>query len=112
MCLTDGVTAAARSDVERALTGVVHHGVRPLSVSEWRALLEAKGFRVTAVETAPMALLEPVRVVRDEGLMRAVRFALNVARDREGRRRVLEMRRVFRQHRGQIAAACLVAERV
>jgi SAM-dependent methyltransferase len=112
MCLRDGVAGAAREDVERALSGVVHHGVRPLTVSEWRGLLGAEGFRVTAVETAPMALLEPARVVSDEGLFRALRFAFNVLRDREARRRVFEMRRVFRRRREQLAAVALCAVRV
>jgi hypothetical protein len=45
-------------------------------------------------ETVPMALLEPARVVRDEGFFRALRFALSVLRDGDARRRVFEMRRV------------------
>ena len=112
MCLQDGVEGDVRSDVERALTGVVHHGVRPLSVSEWRRLLEGEGFEVKATETAPMALLEPARVIRDEGFFRALRFALNVLRDTDARRRVFEMRRVFHRHRGQIAAVAIMAVRV
>ena len=112
MCLVEGVGVGARKDVERALTGVVHHGVRPLAVSEWRALLESEGFRVTRTETAPMALLEPARVVSDEGLFGALRFAFNLLRNGDARRRVFEMRRTFRLHRDEIAAACLVAERV
>jgi len=111
MCLRDGVEGEARRDVERALTGVVHHGVRPLSISEWRRLLETEGFRVTVTEEAPMALLEPARLVRDEGLVRALRFACNVLRDGEARRRVFEMRRVFRRHRGHIAAVAICAVR-
>ncbi len=112
MCLADGVAGEARREVERALTGVVHHGVRPLAVSEWRRLLEEEGFVVKASATAPMALLEPARVVRDEGLVRALRFACNVLRDREARRRVFEMRSVFRRHRAQLAAVTLTAVRV
>jgi hypothetical protein len=111
MCLRDGVEGEARRDIERALTGVVHHGVRPLTVSEWRRLLTAEGFRVTAAETAPMALLEPARVVRDEGLARALRFAFNVLRNGDARRRVFEMRRVFRLHRERVAAVTLCAVR-
>lgn len=111
MCLQDGVGGEVRKDVERALTGVVHHGVRPLMVSEWRRLLEAEGFEVAATETAPMALLEPARVISDEGLLRALRFAFNVLRDGEARRRVFEMRRVFRRHRAQIAAVMITARR-
>jgi SAM-dependent methyltransferase len=111
MCLRDGVEGGARRKVERALTGVVHHGVKPLTVSEWRRLLEGEGLTVKATEVAPMALLEPRRVVADEGLSRALRFAVNVLRDNEARRRVFEMRRVFRRHRDQIAAVMLTAER-
>ena len=112
MCLADGVGDEARRDVERALTGVVHHGVKPLTVSEWKRLLEEEGFTVTANETAAMALLEPARVVRDEGFLRALRFAFNVLRDAEARRRVFEMRRVFRRHRRQLAAVMVAAVRV
>lgn len=112
MCLQDGVEGDVRSDVERALTGVVHHGVRPLSVSEWRRLLEGEGFEVKATETAPMALLEPARVTRDEGFFRALRFGFNVLRDSDARRRVFEMSRVFRRHRRQIAAVAIMAVRV
>lgn len=111
MCLADGVSGVARVEVERALTGVVHHGVRPLTVSEWRTLLEAEGFAVREVRAAPMALLEPGRIIRDEGLPRALRFVCNVLRDAEARRRVFEMRRVFRRHREEIAAVSLIAER-
>lgn len=111
MCLHDGVGGEARREVERALTGVVHHGVRPLTVSEWRALVEGEGFVVETVEEAPMALLEPARVIRDEGFFRALRFAFNVLRDAEARQRVFEMRRVFRRRRAEIGAVSLVAVR-
>lgn len=111
MCLRDGVSGEVRRELERALTGVVHHGVRPLTVTEWRRLLESEGFEVKAVETAPTALLEPARVVRDEGFFRALRFAFNVLRDRDARRRVFEMKRVFRRHRGQLAAVAVTAVR-
>jgi len=111
MCLADGVGGEVRKEVERALTGVVHHGVRPLTVSEWRLLLEGEGFEVKSVETAPMALLEPARVVSDEGFFRALRFAFNVLRDTDARSRIFEMRRVFRRHRAHIAAVTMTAAR-
>lgn len=112
MYLADGVSGEARRDLEHALTAVVHHGVKPLSVSEWRLLLESEGFEVKATETAPMALLEPSRVIKDEGFLRALRFACNVLRDGEARRRVCEMRRVFRRHRDQIKAVAITAARI
>jgi SAM-dependent methyltransferase len=112
MCLRDSVGGDVRREVERALTGVVHHGVRPLTISEWRRLLEGEGFEVRTTETVPMALLEPARVIRDEGFFRAARFAFNVLRDADARRRVFEMRRVFRQRRRQLGAVAITAARV
>jgi len=109
MCLMhESLNDEARKEVERALTGVVHHGVRPLTVAEWRQLLESEGFGVESVETTSMSLLEPWRLVKDEGVMGAIRFALNVLKDGEARRRVFEMRRTFRRHRKLLAAVALV----
>ena len=110
MCLMhESLNDDARKDVERALTGVVHHGVRPLTVAEWQRLLESEGFGVEAVETTSMSLLEPGRLVKDEGVVGALRFALNVLRDGEARRRVFEMRRTFRRNRKLLGAVALVA---
>jgi len=110
MCLlSDTLDENTRRETERALTGVVHHGVRPLAVSEWRSLLESAGFEVESVVMASMSLLEPRRLISDEGFAGALRFARNVLRDSEARRRVFEMRSVFRRHRKEIAAVALVA---
>lgn len=112
MCLaTDTLDEKAKRETEQALTGVVHHGVRPLSVSEWRSLLESEGFEIRSVDLAPMSLLEPGRLIRDEGLKGALRFAWNLIRDSEARRRVLEMRSVFRRHRNQLGAVSITVSK-
>lgn len=110
MCLlSDNLDENIRKETERALTGVVHHGVRPLAVSEWRSLLESEGFAVQSEHMASMSLLEPGRLISDEGLAGALRFAWNVLRDSEARQRVFEMRSVFRRYRKELAAVALVA---
>ena len=110
MCLMhESLTDDARGEVERSLTGVVHHGVRPLSIAEWRSLLESEGFEVKAIETTSMSLLEPGRLIKDEGVRGALRFALNVLKDGEARRRVFEMRRSFRRNRKILGAVALLA---
>ena len=112
MCLmSDNLDEKEKRETERALTGVVHHGVRPLAVSDWRALLESEGFEVQSVVMAPMSLLEPGRLIRDEGLARAARFVWNLLRDSEARRRVLEMRSVFRRHRKQLGAVAITGSK-
>lgn len=112
MCLrSDNLDANKKRETERALTGVVHHGVRPLAVSEWRSLLESEGFEVQSEDMAPMSLLEPGRLIRDEGLAGASRFVWNLLRDSEARRRVLEMRSVFRRYRKQLGAVAITGSK-
>jgi hypothetical protein len=72
-------------------------------------LLAGAGFHVQAEATAPMHLLEPRRLIRDEGFFRALRFVFNVIRTPEARKRVFSMRRMFRKHRRHLAAITVVA---
>jgi hypothetical protein len=110
MCLlAEKVSDETRKQTERDLTGVVHHGVRPLTVDEWRSLLESAGFTIQTVNQTSMSLLEPGRVIRDEGVFGALRFVRNLLRDAEARRRVLEMRAVFRRNRNNLGAIAITA---
>ena len=110
LCLVpDEVDEVVRHAIQRDLSDEIHVGVRPLTMSEWREMLAAAGFKVIAEHTAPMHLLEPARLVKDEGLLRALRFAWNVATHAAARRRVLRMRRVFRKYNRHLAAIALVA---
>jgi hypothetical protein len=112
MCLrSDNLGKDEKKETERALTGVVHHGVRPLTVSEWRSLLGSEGFGVQSVDMASMSLLEPGRLIRDEGFAGALRFVCNLLRDSEARQRVLGMRSVFRRYRKQLGAVAVVASK-
>ena len=112
MCLmSDSLDEKKRKETEKALTGVVHHGVRPLAVSEWRSLLESEGFEVQSMDQAPMSLLEPGRLIRDEGFLGTLRFLRNVVRDSEARQRVLEMRSVFRRNRHLLGAVAITVSK-
>ncbi|WP_218779587.1 hypothetical protein, partial [Streptomyces scabiei] len=71
--------------------------------------LAAVGFTVTALKTAPMALLEPRRLVADEGVVPALRIASRALRNPSALRRVLHMRRVFHRHRDHLGAISLLA---
>lgn len=110
LCLVpDDVDEWVRGAIQRDLSDEIHVGVRPLTVNEWRELLTSVGLTVVAEQTSPMHLLEPARLVKDEGLLRAVRFVWNVATHAAARRRVLTMRRVFRKYARHLAAISLVA---
>lgn len=105
----DDLPAQEADAVRRAITGAIHHQALPKTVSEWELLLRSEGFEVMHRSTAPMALLEPRRMIRDEGILGAARFVWRLSRDREARARVMAMRRVFREHCQRMAAVCVVA---
>lgn len=105
----DDLDDQVKTQVRQALARSIKVNARPLTVAEWRALLAGHGLTVEQVHTAPMALLQPRRLIADEGLLGALRFGKNLLTHRSARRRVLAMRRTFRRHRGNLIAVALVA---
>ncbi|MCS6926267.1 MAG: methyltransferase domain-containing protein [Candidatus Binatia bacterium] len=110
LCLIpDDLPKRMKDAIEHALSQAIHVGARPLTPAEWRQALESCGFTVRSTATAPMHLLEPERLIQDEGFIRTVRFVWNVMRDREARQRVMAMRRTFRHYRTHLAAILVIA---
>jgi SAM-dependent methyltransferase len=110
LCLRpDGLDESVQDEVRGDLSRSIHVGARPLTVADWRSLIEQAGFDVTHETTVGMRLLEPRRLVADEGFARALRIAFNVLRDPAARRRVRAMRSTFRRHRDHLGAIGLVA---
>jgi cyclopropane fatty-acyl-phospholipid synthase-like methyltransferase len=112
LCLIpDDLAESTKLNIQNELATVVHHGTRPLTVAEWRALLEAEGFSVQTQAQAPMHLLEPWRIIQDEGMFGALRFAFNLLCNRDARLRVLAMRRVFSRYRDNLTAVVFVGQK-
>lgn len=110
LCLVpDDVPESVRQAIQHDLSDEIHVGVRPLTGNEWRELLSSAGLTVTAEFKAPMHLLEPRRVIRDEGFFRTLRFLFNVATHAAARQRVRRMRGVFRKYGEHLRAISLVA---
>lgn len=107
----DELPDARKEQVAHDLSTSIHVGARPLTVVEWRRLLEAAGFEIEIHATAPMYLLEARRLVQDEGWLRALRIVGNIATNPAARRRVLEMRRIFRKHMDVMCAVTIVARK-
>lgn len=57
------------------------------------------GKTMLAMQPAAMPLLEPRRVIRDNGLFGLARFVFNVFTHRKARSRMVEFRKLFRTHR-------------
>lgn len=109
--LRPGVDDAVKIDIRKQLAQSIKVNARPLTAAEWSDLLTKAGFEIEKVGFAPMALLEPRRVLADKGLLGALKFVSNVLRDSDARARVLRMRGTFRKHRDHLAAIEVIARK-
>lgn len=107
----DELDDATREAVRDELTGAIKVNVSPLTIAGWIELLEHAGFETHAQFTAPLHLLEPRRLLTDEGLRGTARFVSNVARQHDARKRVLAMRRAMHRNAAHLHACVVVAER-
>lgn len=99
------------AEVQRQLTRTIHVGVRIHSRAGWIDLLERQGFQVEDSITGPMRLLDPGRLLRDEGSRGLLRFCGRVLRDGEARQRVRAMRDTFRKYARRLEFIAIVARR-
>jgi SAM-dependent methyltransferase len=107
----DDLPEARRDEIEDSLREAVRVGARPLTRSEWSALLDDAGLEVESIETRPMHLLEPRRFVADEGVQGTVRFLFNVLTERQALERVLQMRACFQRYREEMGSISIVARK-
>ena len=107
--IPDDIDESLKREIQGELSRAIHIGASPVTMQEWKALLESEGMEVVAFETVPFHLLEPRRLVQDEGLAGALRFALNLLRNPEARAVILEMKRVFRKYQVHMNGVVMVA---
>ncbi|KAB1657343.1 methyltransferase domain-containing protein [Pseudoclavibacter chungangensis] len=107
----DDLDPDVTSALQRDLARTIKVNARPLTVAEWRALLEGAGLVVEWTGSEPMALLQMRRNLADEGLVGTLRILRNVLRDADARRRVLAMRRLFAANEDRLRGVALGARR-
>lgn len=98
-----------REEIRRAIARDIHHGTWPLTASEWRTLLASQGLKVETQVTVPMKLLEPQRIIEDEGFLGALNFAGNLIFNPTARQRILSMRQIFHKYQAYLQGIMLVA---
>lgn len=107
----DDIDRARLSSIHQDLSKHIHVGVRIGTVVEWTQWIEDCGFVVEKATSAPMRLLEPDRMLHDEGLFGVAKFLFNVARTPGARKRLMGVRSVFRKYQTNLCAVALVARR-
>lgn len=109
--LHDDISDDLRREIESAMSKEIHVRVQPLSRTEWVKLFDRNGLKVNWCGQAQMHLLEPKRVLRDEGFRGVLRIAFNMATNPVLRQRILAMRRLFRKYGEHLGAISLVGRR-
>lgn len=109
--LPDEIDSQLKADIQRSLAQSIRVNARPLTVSEWSNLMIASGFEIAEVLTNDMRLLEPVRVLQDEGIFRTIRIGYNFLTHKEEARRVKEMRTVFNKYANHLNAVAIIAKK-
>jgi SAM-dependent methyltransferase len=110
MCLRpDDLDTTSQDRVCGELARAIRVGARPLTVADWRSMLESAGFIIDHQRTTDMALLQPKRLIADEGLGRTLRIVFNVLHHPDARRHVRSMRATMRSNRELLGAVALVA---
>lgn len=109
--IPDDLDDQTRKEPGGELSMQTHTGVQPLSAGEWRTLLQRGGLEVEAEFRAPLRLLEPTRIIADEGIAGSLRIGLNLLLNRQPRQRVLCMRRTFRKYQNHLGAIAFRARR-
>lgn len=104
----DSMPQETKDDIRRDLARSIKVNARPLTAAEWTNLLADAGFEDITVDYAPMALLNPARVLADEGFVGALRIVKNIAVRAAARRRVIGMRRTFHRYRRSLTAVAAV----
>ncbi len=108
----DGISESVRREIEAEMSKEIHVGVQPLCSSEWKQLFEQQGLKVIWCGEADLELLEPRRMLQDEGILRCLKIMCNVAKDPVLRQRILAIRRIFRKYKEHLGAISIVALRV
>lgn len=111
--LTPGhLDAAVKTAIQKDLAMTIRVNARPLTEAEWTALLEKEGFRVLKTEQSSMHLLEPARMIDDEGVFGALKIGFNILIHPKAGKRILEMRKTFKKHQQHLHAIAIVSEKI
>jgi SAM-dependent methyltransferase len=104
----DDILQDTKDEIRREMARAIRVNARPLTTAEWVALLTDAGFTEITVDHAPMALLNPARVLADEGFTGAFRIVGRLIVRGAARKRVIGMRRTFHRYRRSLTAVAAV----
>jgi len=109
--IPDEISAKHKKSLEYDLAQSMKVNARPLTTSEWKSLLEEVGFKIVKVEYADMKLLQPERIIEDEGFLRFLKIAKNVLLNPDIKKRIIHMRSTFKKYETNLKAIMIIAQK-
>ena len=109
--MPEALDESVKAHIQRELAEVIKVNARPLTPDEWKKVLEKEGFSILNIETAPMHLLEPKRIISDEGFLGFLNIAKNMVLHPGIRERVLRMKNIFTKYNKNLCAVIIIARK-
>ncbi|WP_243408284.1 class I SAM-dependent methyltransferase [Balneicella halophila] len=109
---SDKISPEIKLGIQKDLAHGIKVNARPLTTKEWTELFEKAGFKLVKVAYNPMHLLEPGRIINDEGLFRALKIGFNTLTHAKARKRIKEVRASFVKNEKHMQAISIVAEKL
>lgn len=99
-------------EIHHALALAIRANSTPLSEPNWLHIYETAGLQVLKHHTGAMELLNPIRIIQDEGWKDAIKFFWNVLTHSKVRDRLLAIRQIFKQYKRDLGYIILYAEKL
>ena len=97
--------------IRRDLSTTIRVNTAPLSTDGWISLVQQTGLTVENHESGSMSLLNPRRIVREEGLLTLLTIAWNMLTQPDLRQRIFSMRETFLRHGSNLGYIILTARK-
>lgn len=81
------------------------------NIDGWQNLLKQAGFKVIDYKILPMHLLEPKRLLQDEGFIGTLKFVFNVITHKTARTRLFKLKNTFKKYNNHLNAIAIIAEK-
>lgn len=97
-------------DLINRLREVIHVPAKPYDKRGWLSLFEQTGYREIESLTGPMSLLDPIGLIRDEGLRRSCKILFNASK-KENRQYFKSMFSFFNNHKDQLGYIAIASRK-
>jgi len=107
----EDLSGERQAAIQKDLIDNIKVNARPKTLKAWISLFESAGFEVVKTEQSPMHLLEPKRLIQDEGLLRVLLIGLNMLFHPRIAKRIRGIRAAFRKHQKHMRAFVLIVKK-